>query len=48
MADTRIVSDRPLTLDSDLDLDHGNLNFVRDTPSHGQTDGRCDFNMPPE
>ena len=34
MADTRFVSDKPLTLDCDLDLGHGNLNFVRDTPSH--------------
>ena len=34
MADTRFVSDQPLTGDCDLDLGRGNLNFVRDTPSH--------------
>ena len=31
MADTRFVSDKHLTFDSDLDLVHGNLNFKRDT-----------------
>ena len=34
MADTRFVSVKPWTLDCDLDLGHGNLNFVRDTPAH--------------
>ena len=34
MADTRFVSDNPLTLDCDLDLSRGNLHFVRDTTSH--------------
>ena len=34
MADTRFVSDIPITFNCDLDLDRGNLNFVRDTPSH--------------
>ena len=34
MADTRFVSDKPLTLDCDLELGHGNLNFVRDTPAY--------------
>ena len=32
MADTRFVSDKPLTFDSDLDL--GNLTFEVNTPSH--------------
>ena len=34
MADTRFVSVKPLTLDCDLDLGRGNINFVRDTPSY--------------
>ena len=34
MADTRFVSDKRLTLDCDLDLGLGKLNFERDTPSH--------------
>ena len=34
MADTRFVSDKPLTFDCDLDVGHGNLTFVRGTPSH--------------
>ena len=34
MAATGFVSDRPLSLDCDLDLCHGNLNFVCDIPSH--------------
>ena len=34
MADIQFVSDKPLTLDWDLDLGRGNLNFVRDTPSY--------------
>ena len=34
MADTRFVSDKPLTLDYDLDLGLGNLNSVCDTTSH--------------
>ena len=34
MADTQFVSDNPLTFDCELDLGRGNLNFVRDTPSH--------------
>ena len=32
--DTRVVNDRPLTLDCDLDLGHGNLNVKHDTTSH--------------
>ena len=32
--DTRFVNDKPLTLDCDLDLGCGILNFVRDTPSY--------------
>ena len=32
--DTRFVNNKPLTLDCDLDLGRGNLNFVCDTPSH--------------
>ena len=32
--DTEFVNDKLLTLDCDLDLGHGNLNFVHDTPSH--------------
>ena len=34
MADSRFVSDKHLTFDCDLDLGHGDLNFVGDTPSH--------------
>ena len=34
MADKRFVSDKRLTFDCGLDLCHGNLNFVCDTPSH--------------
>ena len=30
MLDTRFVSGKPLTFDCDLDLDRGNLIFVRD------------------
>ena len=30
--DTRFVSDKPLTFDSDLDFGRGILNSVRDTP----------------
>ena len=33
MAVTRLVNDKPLTFNGDLDLGRGNLNFVRDTPS---------------
>ena len=32
MADTRFVSDKPLTFNCDLDLGPGNLNFVHSTP----------------
>ena len=32
--DTQFVNDKPLTLDCDVDLGHGNLNFVCNTPSH--------------
>ena len=32
--DTQFVNDKPLTLNCDLDLGCGNLNFARDTPSH--------------
>ena len=31
--DTQYVSDKSLTLDCDLDLGRGNINFVHDTPS---------------
>ena len=34
MDGTRFVSEKQLTFDCDLDLGRGNLNFVRDTPSH--------------
>ena len=34
MADTQFVKDKPMTFDCDLDLGHGNINFVCDTPSH--------------
>ena len=34
MADTRIVNDQPLIFNCDLDLDHGKLNFVHNTPSY--------------
>ena len=34
MDDTRFVCDKPMTFDCDLDLVHGNLNFVHDTTSH--------------
>ena len=34
MADTRLVSDKPLTFDCDLDLGHGNLKFVCYILSH--------------
>ena len=34
MSDTQFVSDKPMTFDCDLDLGRGNLNFVRDIPSH--------------
>ena len=34
MADTGFLRDKPLTFDCDFDLGRGNLNFVRDTPSH--------------
>ena len=34
MADTCFVSVKPLTFDCDLDLGHGNINFVCDTTSH--------------
>ena len=34
MADTRFVSDKRLTIDCDLELGRGNLNFVRDISSH--------------
>ena len=34
MAGTIFVSDKPLTLDCDLDLGRGNLNFVRVKPSN--------------
>ena len=33
MADTQSVSDKPMTFNCDLDLDHRNLNFVCDSPS---------------
>ena len=33
MADKRFVNDQPLSFDYDLDLGHGKLNFVYDTPS---------------
>ena len=32
MTGTAFVSDKHFTFDCDLDLGHGNLNFVRDTP----------------
>ena len=34
MADTRFVSEKPLTFDCDLEFGRGNLNFVRDTLSN--------------
>ena len=34
MADTPFVGAKPVTFNRDLDLGCGNLNFVRDTPSH--------------
>ena len=34
IADTQFVSGKPLTFDCDLDIGRGNLNYVRDTPSH--------------
>ena len=34
MTDTLFVADKPLTFDCDLDLGHGNINLVRDTPSY--------------
>ena len=33
MDDTQFVSDKPLTLDCDLDVGPVNLNFVHGTPS---------------
>ena len=33
MADTQSVSDKPMTFNYDLDLDHRNLKFVCDSPS---------------
>ena len=33
MADTQFVSDKLLTFDCGHDLGHGNLSFVRNTPS---------------
>ena len=32
--DTQLVSNKSLTVDCDLDLSRGNLNFVGDTLSH--------------
>ena len=34
MADTRFASDKPFTLDCDLDLGRGNLKYVRNIPSN--------------
>ena len=34
MADSWFIGDKPLTLNCDLDLEYGNINFMRDTLSH--------------